>query len=224
MFYTQVVQSNFFGMIFHSYIERNSFYNQKNKAMSVNLLEAIQQNLNYPPLHKIDPNAQKAADENISTEDKFSQAAIPAVLIGLYIYAQADEGATEILQGNNTQNLTDIIFGDEKSRALQAVSAYCNQPVAAVATQMNVIAKEGIKVVKENLTEKADIKELKLFLSNQKNNILLYLPASLNMGGLLHDNTLDDNTNKMEGPVSSLMQSIGSAFSTPVVAEEIKNK
>jgi hypothetical protein len=40
---------------------------------------------------------------------------------------------------------------------------------------------------------------------------------------MLHDNTLDDNTHKMEGPVSSLMQSIGTAFSTPFTAEEIKN-
>jgi hypothetical protein len=39
---------------------------------------------------------------------------------------------------------------------------------------------------------------------------------------LLHDTTLDDKTNKMEGPISSLMQNIGSAFSQPVSDEEIK--
>ena len=50
------------------------------------------------------------------------------------------------------------------------------------------------------------------------------MPAALNMGELLHDNTLDDNTNKMEGPVSSLIQRIGSAFSTPVIGDEIKNQ
>jgi hypothetical protein len=65
---------------------------------------------------------------------------------------------------------------------------------------------------------------VKLFFSNQRNNILLYLPAELKMGELLHNDTLDDNTNKMEGPVSSLMQSIGSAFSNPVTGEEIKDK
>ena len=46
----------------------------------------------------------------------------------------------------------------------------------------------------------------------------------LHMGELLHDNTLDDNTNKMEGPVSSLLKSIGSAFSTPVTGEDIKTQ
>ena len=70
----------------------------------------------------------------------------------------------------------------------------------------------------------AQLKEVKVFFSNQKNNILLYLPAALNMGDLLHDASLDDNTNKMEGPISSLMQSIGSAFSKPVTDEEIKKQ
>jgi hypothetical protein len=87
---------------------------------------------------------------------------------------------------------------------------------------MNAIANEAVKVVKENLPAEAGIKEVKVFFNDQRNHILLYLPAALNMGELLHDNTLDDNTNKMEGPISSLIKNIGSAFSNPVTAEEIK--
>jgi hypothetical protein len=79
-------------------------------------------------------------------------------------------------------------------------------------------------VAKENLAADAGIKEVKLFFSDQRNNILLYLPAELRMGELLHDNTLDDNTNKMEGPISSLMQSIGTAFSNPITGDEIKEQ
>ena len=44
------------------------------------------------------------------------------------------------------------------------------------------------------------------------------------MGALLHDETMDDNTNKMEGPVSTLIKNIGAAFTNPVTAEEIKQK
>lgn len=55
-------------------------------------------------------------------------------------------------------------------------------------------------------------------------DILLYLLPILQMGVLLHDNTLDDKTNKMEGPISSLINSIGNAFSTPVTEEEITVK
>ena len=193
--------------------------------MSINLLETVQQNLGYPPLQKIDPNTQQVkANEDKPAEDKFSQAAIPAVLTGLFNYVQSDEGASEFLKGDTTTNWLGKIFDDNRKEAIQAISAYAKQSNADPVAKMNEIANEVIKVVKANLSEPADIKAVKLFLSNQKNNILLYLPASLNMGELLHDNTLDDNTNKMEGPVSSLMQRIGSTFSTPVTGEDIKTQ
>ena len=193
--------------------------------MSINLIETVQQNLDYPPLQKIDPNTQQViVDEKTPAEDKFSQAAIPAVLTALFSYVQSDNGATAFLNGDHATNWVGRIFDDNKKEIVQTISAYAMQPNADTIIGMNAIANETVKLVKENLTEKADIKEVKFFFSNQKNNILLYLPAALNMGELLHDNTLDDKTNKMEGPVSSLMQSIGSAFSNPVTGEEIKEQ
>ena len=193
--------------------------------MSINLLETVQQNLGYPPLQKIDPNTQQVViDEKTADEDKFSQAAIPAVLTGLYKYVQSDVGATTFLRGDNSSNWVGEIFDDNKKEVIQTISAYAKQSNADPIAKMNAIANEAIKIVKENLPADAGIKEVKIFLADQKNNILLYLPAALNMGELLHDNTLDDNTNKMEGPISSLMQSIGAAFSNPVTDEEIKNQ
>ena len=192
--------------------------------MSINLLETVQQNLGYPALQKIDPNTQQVVtDETTADEDKFSQAAIPAVLTGLYKYVQSDEGAEEFLRGDNSSNWVEKIFDDNKKEAIQTISAYARQSNADPVAKMNAIANEAIKIVKENLPADAGIREVKVFLAGQKNDILLYLPAALNMGELLHDNTLDDNTNKMEGPISSLMQSIGAAFSNPVTGEEIKN-
>jgi hypothetical protein len=191
--------------------------------MSINLLETIQQNLGYPALQKIDPNTQQVVeDEKTPAEDTFSQAAIPAVLTGLYKYVQSDEGAEDFFRGSNSSNWVGKIFDDNKNEAIQTISAYSKQSNEDPIAKMNAIANEAVKVVKENLSADATAKEVKLFFSNQKNNILLYLPAVLNMGELLHDTTLDDKTNKMVGPVSSLMQSIGVAFSGPVADEEIK--
>ncbi len=191
--------------------------------MSINLLETVQQNLGYPALHKIDPNTQQVtADDKTPGEDKFSQAAIPAVLTGLYKYVQSDEGAAEFLKADHSMNWVGKIFDDNRKEAIQTILAYAKQSDEEPLTKMNAIANEAVKVVKENLPAEAGIKDVKVFFSNQRNHILLYLPAALNMGELLHDTTLDDNTNKMEGPVSSLMQSIGSAFTNPVTAEEIK--
>jgi hypothetical protein len=192
--------------------------------MSINLLEAVQQNLGYPPLQKIDPNTQRVVEApTISPEDKFSQAAIPAVLTGLYKYVQSDEGASELLRGDNSTTWVSKIFDDNKKEAIQTISAYAKQSNEDPVAKMNAIANEAVKVVKENLTADASIKEVKGFFSNQKINILLYLPAELNMGELLNDTTLDDKTNKMEGPISSLVQSIGGAFSNPVMDKEIKD-
>lgn len=188
--------------------------------MSVNLLETVQKNLGYPPLHKIDPNTQDVY-ENTPAEDKFSQAAIPAVLTAIYNYVQSDEGAAAFLQNKSNTNWISKIF-DDKKEVVQTITAYALQSNADLILKMNEIAAEAVKTVKENMGEHADIKEVKLFFSNQINTVLLYLPAALHMGKLLQNDTLDDTTNKMEGPVSGLMKSIGSVFSTPVTDKEIK--
>jgi hypothetical protein len=193
--------------------------------MSVNLVKAIQENLGFPQLKKIDPNTQQPeieSDEAIV--NKFSQAAIPAVLTAIYKHVQTDEGATEFLNIKNSDNWTAKIFDDNRKEAIQTISAYAQQSNEDPVAKMNAIANEAVKVAKENLPANADIKAVKDFFSSQRSNILLYLPSELKMGELLHDNTLDDNTNKMEGPISSLMQSIGSAFTNPVTEKEIKSK
>ena len=193
--------------------------------MSVNLIKTIQENLGFQSLKKIDPNTQQpASDKDEEVTNKFSQAAIPAVLAALYKYVQTDEGAAEVLSIKNSDNWIAKIFDDNRKEAIQTISAYAQQSNEDPVAKMNAIANEAVKVAKENMAADADIKEVKLFFGDQRNNILLYLPAELKMGELLHDNTMDDNTNKMEGPVSSLMQSIGAAFTNPVTEDEIKGK
>lgn len=193
--------------------------------MSVNLITIIQENLGFPALEKIDPTTQQPATATDEvTENKFGQAAIPAVVTGLYKFVQSDEGATEFLNENDNINWVAKIFDDNRMEAVQTISAYAKRLNADPAAKMNAIAREAVKVVKANLPADAGIKEVKTFFSNQRNNILVYLPAELKMGKLLHDNTLDDDTNKMEGPISSLIKSIGSAFSNPVTGEEMEEK
>ena len=190
--------------------------------MSINLLESVQQNLGYAPLHKIDPNTQDNSWDKTPLENRFAQAALPAVLTALYLCSQSDECAKEILENESACNWMDKIFVDNTRPAIQIIADYSGQTTEETVTRMNVIANEAVRVVKTQLPEASGIKDVKLFFSNQRNNILLYLPSALHMGELLHDNVLDDNVNKMEGPISSLMKSIGSAFSNPVTEKEVK--
>jgi hypothetical protein len=185
--------------------------------MSINLLELIQQNLGYPALQKIDANTQEVViDETMPAEERFSQAAIPAVLTGIYSFVQSDEGAQLFLKAANGSELTDIIFRDNKKEVIESISAYAKQSAENPVAKINDIAGEALKITKETLFAEAVAADVKNFYTAQRNHILLYLPAALNMGTLLHNNTLDDNTHKMEGPLSSLMQSLGNLFSGPV--------
>ncbi len=191
--------------------------------MAINLLEKVQQILGYPELQKIDPNTQKMVVDNTTPdEDKFSQAAIPAVLTGLYKYVQTDEGAADFLQSGNDTNWMNKIFDENKKEAVQKIAAYAKQSNEDPKTKMNAIATEAVKIAKENMPVDAAVKDVKTFFNEQKKYILLYLPAALNMGELLHENALDDRTNKMEGPVSSLIQNIGGAFSASDTGDEKK--
>lgn len=84
---------------------------------------------------------------------------------------------------------------------VETISAYAWQSNHDPLAKINPIANEAMKVAKENLPADTTIKEVKIFFSTQKNNILLYLLAELNTVKLLNDATLDDKTNKMEGAV-----------------------
>jgi hypothetical protein len=189
--------------------------------MSVNLLEKVQQNLGYPPLRKIDPNTDQLSSASLTQEHLFSQAAIPAVLTALYKYVQGDKGAEEVLRGDTSTDWVGRIFHDHHKDAVAKVKAFTDGDAAHSTSKMNSIANEAIKVTKENLAAGAGIKEVKAFFLNQRNNILPYLPPELNLGDLLNDTTIDDNVNKMEGPISSLMKGIGSAFSNPVTSDDV---
>lgn len=194
--------------------------------MAINLLETIQQNLHYPPLQKIDPNTEEVyADEKTPNEHRFSQAAIPATLIGLYQYSSKDEGAGQILRGDSSSNWAKSLFGDFKEEAIKKISDYSfNQDRNKVEAGVNKIAEEAVNTIRQQLKPEADAMDVKKFLSGQTTNILSFLPASLRIGRLVNEETLDDNTNKMEGPISSLMHKIGSAFSNPSNEAEVNTK
>jgi hypothetical protein len=191
----------------------------------MNLLETVQQNLGYPILQKIDTATDKMVEDSTTpNEDKFSQAAIPAVLTALYKYVQTDEGATAVLDNKDDTKWIAEIFDKEKNNAVEIICTYAQQCDVQPLDRMRAIANEAVKITKETLGDKASIMDVKLFYKAQKNDILLYLLPTLKMGELLNDNTLDDDTNKMEGPISSLMHSLGNIFTNPTTEAEIEKK
>lgn len=182
--------------------------------MASNIVEVVQQDLGFPVLQKIDPNEQDPkSNGHQSSLEKLAQAAIPAVLTGFFNFTRTDKGCNYILAGGGTKAWLDVIFADKKDEAVEKIAHYAGVATEEAAITMEDIAKEAVIIIHEAPGEKPTAEKLRSFMSSQRHNILVYLPATLHLGDLLNDNAIDDQTNKMEGPVSNLMHNIENKLS-----------
>jgi hypothetical protein len=182
--------------------------------MAENIVDVIQQDLGFPALHKVDPNIQDVENNNsLNSVEKLAQAAIPAVLAGFFKFTRTDKGCNYILAGGGQKDWLDIIFDDKKDLVVEKIAHYSGIAADEVAINMEDIAKEAVIIIHEAPGEKPTAEKIRSYLSDQRHHILVYLPASLQLGEMLNDNAMDDQTNKMEGPVSNLVHSIENKFS-----------
>ena len=182
--------------------------------MNTNIVEIIQNDLGYPAIQKVDPNIQEAKESpGISSKEKMAQSAIPAVLAGFFSFTRSDKGCNYILAGGAQKNWLDAIFGVKKDIAVEKIAHYAGISPDDAAINMEDIAREAVIIIYEAPGEKPTAGKLRSYMSGQRHNILVYLPPALQLGDLMNDNGMDDRTNKMEGPISSLMHSIENKLS-----------
>jgi len=178
----------------------------------ISLVEIIRKNLGYNELHKIDPNTQDIRDDmKIHGSDSLAQAAVPAILCGLFNHLQNREAALMILEGDSV-NWLSTIFGDKKNELIDRIAIYGKSTPTAAKQEAEHIANEAVRIVRQNIPDPANLNMVQAFVTANKNDTLLYLPAVLGIGDLLNNNNLDDRTNKMEGPVSSFMHKLEKQF------------
>ncbi|MFI5130706.1 MAG: hypothetical protein ACHQFX_11970 [Chitinophagales bacterium] len=177
--------------------------------MATNIIETIQKNLGLPALEKIDPNSQETKGKSLrSSQDKLAQAAIPAVLAALYKFTRTDEGCQAIISNNDNPDWLGTFFEDREKSAVDKVALYAAvMPGEAESVMVNV-ADEAINTLKNSIKTKPSVDNIRSFMADQRHNILVYLPAAMQMGDVLNDESMDDRTNKMEGPVSGFMHRI----------------
>ena len=181
--------------------------------MATHLVESIQKKLGFPPLQKIDPNIQETKDKAPrQAEEKLAQAAIPAVLTALYKYTRTDEGCNNILH-NIDKDWLAAIFEEMEQSAVDKVSHYAGISGELAKIAMKNIAAEAVITVKKSAGDHPTCEGIRTFMDVQRHNILVHLPAAMQMGNLLNDEALDDRTNKMEGPVSGFMHRIENVLS-----------
>jgi len=184
--------------------------------MSFNLIKTIQEKLGYSQLQKIDPNTQEIKTDVASPSARLGQAAIPAVLIGFYKYIKTDEGL-RIFNTGVSNGWFERIFDGTASAVISKIAAYSEFPQVEVDQRVHGIADEAVKTVKEQISnnKSANLLNVRDYMSSQRADILSHLPAALQTGEILNDDTIDDRTNKMHGPVSNFMHGIENIFSGP---------
>lgn len=179
----------------------------------MNIPEQLQQTLNYPALQVIDANT--GLPENATEFDELRQSVLITFLAGLYKATRTKEGAFLISSQETANELLSSIFVNEAEIA-EKIAVQTNQTVDTVTMKLQEVATGFLSLDAYKNDDVSTNKDdnLKTLLSSQRHEILRYLPGKLKIGDLLNDESLDDNTNKMEGPVSSLMHKIENVFSS----------
>ena len=192
--------------------------------MSVNIIQQLEKSMNIDPLIKMDPNTQDVPESTVlTTSQKIFQAIIPAVMAGLYKAGKSEEGIQILANDPLAQDWAFKLFGENKTRLLENIARYASLSMDETESKFNSIANNAVSQIREAVKDK-DTTELKSLMASQRDNILVYLPATLELGDILQDETLDDRTNKMEGPISSLLRKIQTGFSGNETAEDIADK
>lgn len=189
--------------------------------MSKNLIEQIQEKLQFPALQKVDANTEEVKYElHAPNENRFCQAAIPTVLVGLATFTRHNKEVESLSKNLMTNQFMDLIFGEAKAEVINKVADYSKYSYNEAETVMNVIAKNAIEFMNDALKEDRSEQQIINFFEEQKNNFLTYLPNELKIGQSLNNDIIDDDTHKMEGPISSIMHALSNTFSTTEITKK----
>lgn len=190
----------------------NQFYKPK-KIQNMNLLKELQEFLKYPKLQKMDPNTRLPEDP--TQYNALSQSVLIAFLSGLYKATRNKENTEKIEAQLSGQNLLDTIF-EKQDEVIASIAGFAESTVEIVKGKLTEVADGYLQFMKQEVyaEERKSENYLQNLLSSERHNILACLPPDLKVGALLNDLAMEDDTNKMEGPISSVMHKIENLFST----------
>jgi hypothetical protein len=192
--------------------------------MSFNILTAVQEKLQLPGFIKADPNTQDI--ENGTPQLRLAQSCATAVLTAMYEVSKTENGLTAIADEPLHSDWSNVLFGENKEQVLQNIAQYAGYDLINTEIKINELAVATVSIVRDHVSkdDKHRYDETRSLLKDQRDFILPYLPAALQMGPILNDNTLDDRTNKMSGPMSTLINKIQTSFNSAATAAEATEK
>ena len=180
----------------------------------MHIVQTIQKNLGFSSIEKIDPNTQQVpGSDQLLGNNAMAQAAIPAILLGIFNRLEQNPDP-EVLYEAPPASLLESIFGKSADAVANQIAEYSKIKDKHILQELEHIASEAVRVIREELGENPTESHVRRFVTNNKRYTLLYLPPSLELGSILHNNNLDDRTGKMEGPVSSFMRKVENTFNS----------
>ena len=152
------------------------------------------------------------------------ESAAAVALAGLYHKACSREGAMELasflqarireLEKPNIGICLAITFGEQTNEVVAALSIYCHADIKSAHHMLYEACRCSLLVLHEELAGRdIRVEDVTQYMVAQRHHILSQLPADIQLGRLLGDTTIDDKTNKMDGPVSNIVHKIGESFS-----------
>lgn len=183
--------------------------------MSENIVKKVLEKFQIESFLKINPNTEKEERPSSATganARQFEQATVTAVLAGMYKYGSTDEGAKNLFRISNSHDLLNVFFAYRRDDVINGLAVYGNILPLQAEALIESVAIESVEAVKEIVGADAKPETVRSYIAGQRHNILVYLPPDLRFGKLIGDDILDDRTNKMEGPVSSVMHFIENLF------------
>lgn len=183
--------------------------------MAKTFMEEVQQTLDIPALQRVDPNTQdvdhNAAGTGAAT--LLQQAVVGAVLTAMYKLSRSDEGAEWVVRANTSTNWVNLLFPAQEDVLVSRIAAYAVASPKSVEDEIGFVATKMAEMARANAAQPLSADGISAYFKSNRNEILHILPAPLQLGSLLEDNTIDDRTNKMDGPISGLMHTIEKIFS-----------
>ncbi len=188
--------------------------------MAIDLLKVTTEKLGYQPLKPVS-SVNREVNENANN---VAQAIIPSVLAGFLNLSGSDEGLSAIVNYDGDDWPT-ILFNDRKTSAMENISKYSGLNNGQILPEINKTSRTVVEIIMNEVKGSSDINtSIKNFLKDQRTVILDHLPVSLEMGTLLEDEQMDDHTNKMQGPISTLLHKISESFDKGDTQEKLDEK
>lgn len=181
--------------------------------MAINIAEKVQERLAFPPLQKVDPNTESAREGMQELRYPVTQCSLIAALAALYKITRTKEGGVTLLMAGKNAAWLNEVYGDNFTRITEHIATYAGSTPEEAEKLIRQSADTAVLILHEELADHINVDSFMEFMSGQRDNILLYMPVGLQIGEMLHDKGMDDNTHKMEGPVSTLMHKIENIFS-----------